>query len=359
MKRYGRKSRKRLTVRFFTILVGLLVGGWATYHGFSYLALKFNVRQVAVAEMKRPAETGVVARISPRPEKMETGDPAPEMILLAGTKKSVPAKVKTTPKPSPKPETLPVQDDTQIEKILSESKILIDQGKLVKARTILNEYLADHLENPAAAPIRERALELGKQTILGSTVFPDDPLCQTYKIDVGDTYGRLAKKNKIPFQFLCKLNPSADPHRLLEGQKVKVVKGPIHLKVIMHDLMMYVFLQNTLFAKYQVGLGKNSKTPEGKWLIEDRIRRPVYVDPDTGQNYSSNDPKNPTGGFWIRLLGVAGDTIGKTGFGIHGTTEPESIGKFMSKGCIRMRNEEMAQVFDMLTPNVSEVYTLP
>jgi LysM repeat protein len=301
----------------------------------------------------------VVARINPKSPEMESDNPSPEMILLAGTKKSAPAKVKTTPKPSPKPETLPTQDDNRIEQLLSESKELIDRGNLVKARTILNEYLAEHLESPDAAPVRERALELGKQTILGPTVSPDDPLCQTYKIDVGDTFGRLAKRNKIPFQFLCKLNPSADPHRLLEGQKIKVIKGPIHVKVTKHDLTMYVFLQNTLFAKYQVCLGKNGKTPEGKWLVEDRIRRPVYVDPDTGQNYSSNDPKNPTGGFWIRLLGVAGGTVGKTGFGIHGTTEPESIGKFMSKGCIRMRNEEMAQVFDMLTPNVSEVYTLP
>ncbi len=353
MKRYGRNRHKRLMSRFLTILVVFLVGGWTAYHGFSYLALKLNSGPAADREKASIPRPEVVARIDPKPMPAGEDNSKEEMILLAGTKKA-PAALAST-----KPNLLPSQDDSQVEKILSESKELMDQGKIVKARILLNAFLAKNFASPAAAPVRQRALELGKQTILGSKVFPDDPLCFTHKIEVGDTFDRLAKKNKTPYQFLCKLNISADPHRLLEGQKMKLVKGPIHLKVVMHELAMYVFLQDTLFAKYDVGLGKNGKTPAGKWLVEDRIRRPVYVDPDTNETFQPNDPKNPTGGFWVRLLGVEGGTVGKTGFGIHGTTEPESIGKFMSKGCIRLRNEDMAQVFDMLTPNVTEVYTLP
>jgi lipoprotein-anchoring transpeptidase ErfK/SrfK len=331
----------------------LLVGGWTAYHGFSYLALKLNSNSAAGYEKNSSEKNEVMARIVSTPTAAGENTPVEEMILLAGTKK--PAGPTVTPKPvSPSG-----PDELKIEKILSESNELVTQGKIVKARTLLNKHLAENFAAPANDSVRQRALELGKQTILGSKVFPDDPLCQTYKIDVGDTFDRIARRNKVPYQFLCKLNPSADPHRLLEGQKIKLVKGPIHLKVIKHDLMMYVFIQDTIFAKYEVCLGKNGKTPEGKWIAEDRIRRPVYVDPDTGETFSSNDPKNPTGGFWVRLLGVEGGAVGKTGFGIHGTTEPETIGKFMSKGCIRLRNAEMAQVFDMLTPGVTEVYTLP
>jgi len=52
-----------------------------------------------------------------------------------------------------------------------------------------------------------------------------------------------------------------------------------------------------------------------------------------------DDPENPLGEHWIDI----GDS-----FGIHGTNEPDSIGKAESKGCIRMKNEEVAELYDFL-----------
>ena len=60
-------------------------------------------------------------------------------------------------------------------------------------------------------------------------------------------------------------------------------------------------------------------------------------------------PTNPLGTHWIDL----GDS-----YGIHGTIEPNSIGKAESAGCVRMRNEEVVEVYNFLVKG-SEVVIRP
>jgi len=69
----------------------------------------------------------------------------------------------------------------------------------------------------------------------------------------------------------------------------------------------------------------------------------------------SGDPKNPLGTRWMALNGTQGDAVGKEGFGIHGTIDPDSMGKEMSHGCIRMVNGNVEKVYDMLTDGKSTV----
>jgi lipoprotein-anchoring transpeptidase ErfK/SrfK len=36
------------------------------------------------------------------------------------------------------------------------------------------------------------------------------------------------------------------------------------------------------------------------------------------------------------------------GYGIHGTDQPESIGRSVSHGCVRLRNEDIAKLYEMV-----------
>jgi lipoprotein-anchoring transpeptidase ErfK/SrfK len=54
--------------------------------------------------------------------------------------------------------------------------------------------------------------------------------------------------------------------------------------------------------------------------------------------------ENPLGSRAIYLFTKKGDT----GFRIHGTIEPESIGTAASSGCIRMLNEEVEELYDAI-----------
>ena len=56
---------------------------------------------------------------------------------------------------------------------------------------------------------------------------------------------------------------------------------------------------------------------------------------------------------------MEGEAVGHSGYGIHGTIEPESIGKAVSLGCIRMHNEDVAFVYKLMMPGKSTVTILP
>ena len=63
----------------------------------------------------------------------------------------------------------------------------------------------------------------------------------------------------------------------------------------------------------------------------------------TGRFTVINKAVNPGGPFGTRWLGLSAPHIG-----IHGTNDPSSIGKAVSKGCIRMHNKDIEAVFPLV-----------
>jgi lipoprotein-anchoring transpeptidase ErfK/SrfK len=86
-----------------------------------------------------------------------------------------------------------------------------------------------------------------------------------------------------------------------------------------------------------------------------KLKNPQYHSPRGEGVIAADDPKNPLGEFWIGLTGIEGDAVGKPSYGIHGTIEPDSIGKQASLGCIRLLNEDVAIVYEMLVEGKSTV----
>ena len=80
--------------------------------------------------------------------------------------------------------------------------------------------------------------------------------------------------------------------------------------------------------------------------------------PRTGEKFEGHDPKNPIGKFWVGLEGV-GESATNTGYGIHGTIDPESIGQQKSMGCVRMGTDDIALVFELMGEQVSTVKIQP
>jgi lipoprotein-anchoring transpeptidase ErfK/SrfK len=65
-------------------------------------------------------------------------------------------------------------------------------------------------------------------------------------------------------------------------------------------------------------------------------------------------PANPLGARALYLYAGNKDTL----YRIHGTNQPEYIGQAISSGCIRMRNEDVIDLFDRVKPG-STVVVLP
>lgn len=59
-------------------------------------------------------------------------------------------------------------------------------------------------------------------------------------------------------------------------------------------------------------------------------------------NGQPGGPDNPLGARALYLFADGEDTL----YRIHGTTQPQTIGKAVSSGCIRMLNEEVDELFE-------------
>lgn len=88
--------------------------------------------------------------------------------------------------------------------------------------------------------------------------------------------------------------------------------------------------------------GKSEElTPEGLFTVTVKAANPYY----RKKNIEGGDPHNPLGTRWIGF--DAADTDGRI-YGIHGTNDPSSIGKYVSNGCIRLQNEAVESLYDLI-----------
>ena len=112
------------------------------------------------------------------------------------------------------------------------------------------------------------------------------------------------------------------------------------------------YYENSQLKKvFSVGTGRShSLTPEGKFKIVNKIKnRPYY----TG-NIPGGDPRNPLGDRWLGLN--AGGTWGTT-YAIHGNNNPDSIGGYVSSGCVRMHNGEVEWLFNQVPVDTPVIIT--
>jgi LysM repeat protein len=230
--------------------------------------------------------------------------------------------------------------------------------KIIEARDRLNEVLP-MIANPQKQEfVKGQLANLSGKWLFGKTIFPQDKLCSSYKIEQGDLLATIGKQFKVPHEILIEINNITRPETLQAGQTIKVINGPFHAKVYRSTFTMDLYLQNTYVRSFRVGLGKpGMETPTGLWLVKPagKLIKPTWTDPVSGKTYQADDPDYPLGSRWIGLEGIEGDAKGKIGFAVHGTKDPNSIGAVSSQGCIRLHNGDAILVYNLLMPGSSQV----
>lgn len=90
---------------------------------------------------------------------------------------------------------------------------------------------------------------------------------------------------------------------------------------------------------YDIAVGKPSTpSPNGTFHVVNRLKHPTWF--NSGRVVPPG-PSNPLGTRWLGLS--------KAGYGIHGTNAPLSIGLAASHGCIRMRNQDVEELFELVS----------
>ena len=231
--------------------------------------------------------------------------------------------------------------------------------RVIEARDILNTALHSMpLHQRQRDFVKQKLSELADQWLFSRRNFPQDPLCDTYKVKPGDQLRNIGKQYKVPYEILMRINNIDRPQNLRTGEKIKVINGPFHARVNRSTFTIDLYLQNTFVKTFPIGLGRaGNETPTGRWLVKSdgKLISPTWTDPDTGKRYEAEDPDYPLGSVWVGLQGLDGNAKGRTGFAIHGTKKPDEIGTATSRGCIRLHNGNAILVYDLMMPGYSQV----
>jgi len=229
-------------------------------------------------------------------------------------------------------------------------------------RHILNDDLVTgHLAGAELDEARELLSKASEQLVFSPRAFRDDPLVTSYTIQSGDRLMKIAAAYALSSDLLGRINGIPDARRIKPGQTMKIIRGPFHAVVTKSHFTMDIYLGapggvgSTFVTSYRVGLGKDDSTPVGTWKAAGKLKNPAYYSPRGEGIIAAGDPKNPLGEHWIGLTGIDGTALGKNSYGIHGTIDPTSIGREESMGCIRMRNEDVAVVYELLVEGKSTI----
>ncbi len=323
----------------------------------------------AIAENTPAEQTEPQQRPEPQPRQSQR---EPESEPVVQQPPDLPEEI-TQPEPEPTPEPTVEQPseqperaestrdaNTKVDDMLTDAKALVeaDSDSVIEARDMLNDALSLQMNQRQEEQIREYMEELSDKWLFSSKVYPGDDLAKTYNVQPGDLLQNIGRKFNTPWEILGEINNIIRPEALRAGQNIKVVNGPFHCKVDRTNFTLDLYLQDTFVRRFDVGLGKaGMETPTGLWMVElgGKLIKPRWTDPVSGNTYEPTDPDYPLGSRWIALKGIEGNAVGRTGFAIHGTNEPETIGTQSSQGCIRLENGEAILIYNVLTPGHSEV----
>ena len=299
-----------------------------------------------------------------------TPPPPPAPPILAVQVPSKPTRLVPEPTPAPADAVAPPLPRYTGEpgSALAKGLAMIDDGKLIEGRDSLSNLLVrggDDLSPRGAQTIRETLTRVNGALIFSPRVYAGDPLATEYVVQGGDLLLRIARKFGVSYQFLEQIN-GISARRIRPGQRLKVIRGPFHAVVTKSEYRMDMFLvgpdEKMVYVRsFPVGLGEEGSTPVGSWIArrDGKLENPSWTDPRNNKYFAPDDPMNPIGEYWIGIKGTDETTKTLSGYGIHGTVEPESIGRSASRGCVRMYADDIAMTYRMLVGGKSTVLIQP
>jgi lipoprotein-anchoring transpeptidase ErfK/SrfK len=173
----------------------------------------------------------------------------------------------------------------------------------------------------------------------------------TYDVKHGDSPLRIVSREKLPYGPNALLfwnhGGNLDPTRLRAGERLVIPVEPLEVRVDRARHLLGVYVGGVLAKEFHVGVGKPATpTHPGSYEVKDKYLNPDWhvppeLQPSVGKAVVPyGDSRNELGDAWIPISSVENPT----GYGIHGTIRPETVGTDCSNGCVRLRNAEAVEM---------------
>lgn len=173
-----------------------------------------------------------------------------------------------------------------------------------------------------------------------------------------------------PFPVNAFAYQSVDPSFLRQEVEYRGPEAPGTIVVATSERLLYFVEPGRRATRYGVGVGREGFGWSGAAQINMHRSWPDWIppremverDPDVKAQLVATSrgagvpggPRNPLGARAMYLYGAGGDT----GYRIHGTLEPETIGTNVSSGCVRLVNQDMIHLYGR-APDGTKVIVLP
>ncbi|MDO8729915.1 MAG: L,D-transpeptidase family protein, partial [Candidatus Omnitrophota bacterium] len=205
------------------------------------------------------------------------------------------------------------------------------QGLYADAKKCYQQALQMNPDAQTAAAAQERLGQANVKLIFSPLMTAD---AIQYEVQPGDTLARIAKKHQTTVELLRASNPvRGDLIRV--GQKLKVNQARFNVLVDKSQNLLTLKSGEEVTKVYRCSTGTRGITPTGTYKIINRM-----VDPVWKGIVAPGDPENPLGTRWL------GFDLPQ--YGIHGTNEPETIGQPVTKGCVRLVNSDVEELYTLL-----------
>lgn len=226
------------------------------------------------------------------------------------------------------------------ESLIKEAQDQELKGNLLKVKEVYQKLVRDYPQGKFVLENQKKMWDLNVKLLFSPIATPDSKI---YEVQPQDTLGKIAKQSGTTIDLLMKSN-NLKSDVIRPGMKLKVCSAKFNILVDKSQNVLTLKENDEIFKVYQVSTGLDNSTPIGTFKITVKLVDPTWY--KAGAIVVPGSPKNILGTRWLGLS--------IQGYGIHGTTEPGSIGKQATAGCVRMLNQEVEELYTIV-PSGTEV----
>jgi lipoprotein-anchoring transpeptidase ErfK/SrfK len=210
------------------------------------------------------------------------------------------------------------------------------QGDKLKAKQDYDQIMSNYPDYDKIEDVQDKLGSLNIDLLFSPAQMPQTI---SYEIVPGDSLGKLAKKYNTTPQLIKRAN-GLKSDVIRTGEKLRIWTAPFNILVNKSQNVLFLKSGEEVFKIYHVSTGKDNITPVGTFKIATKIEKPVWFR-NGGAPIPSESPENELGTRW---MGFDVDPH----YGIHGTLHPESIGQQVTAGCVRLKNADVEELFDII-----------
>ena len=228
----------------------------------------------------------------------------------------------------------PASPEVNIDSYLKEADAFIERGSLLEAKELYRKAMEMQLSSEQMGSMQNNLEGLNVKILLSGINIPQSTI---YEVKPGDALVNIAKDFNVTVESIVKAN-NIKNNMIYPGMKLRVLNGKFSILVDKSQNILILKFNDDVVKSYNVSTSKNNSTPAGTYKIINKIINPPWY--KDGREIPSTSPENILGSRWMGL--------DMPGIGIHGTTQPEEIGKQITEGCVRMRNNEIEEIYSLV-----------